>query len=118
MSSIAVDILGAVVGLIGFAATVSQIYVLRKALTRPPEPKRPVGRKVLRDAAGLLPGAAAARYAEEWQGELFDMRAEGEPLRRRFLFTLVTTLYVAPLLAVRLRLRRNRVAPHRGNSRK
>jgi hypothetical protein len=59
---------------------------------------------LLRGAARPLPGAAQARYLEEWRGELYDLRGEGARWWRRAGYVAQVLLFTAPVLAVTLRL--------------
>lgn len=65
---------------------------------------RAVKNLLFRAAGLLLPGPAATRYAEEWAGELYDLRAEGASRWRRFRYVTEVLHRTAPALAVTLRL--------------
>lgn len=69
---------------------------------------RKAGPGFLGAAARLLPGSAAAWYQEEWRGELYDRRADGERWWRRAAYVCSILLYCAPTLAITLRLSRTR----------
>lgn len=65
--------------------------------------------RAARSSARLLPAGVAARYAEEWAGELYDLRAEGASWWRRARHVTGILLCAVPLLAVQLRPRPRRV---------
>lgn len=67
-----------------------------------------VGSGTLGCAARLLPGRTGPRYLEEWRGELYDRRADGERWWRRAGYVAGIVLYAVPILAVTLRLNRVR----------
>ncbi|MGX6606090.1 hypothetical protein ACWKSP_28770 [Micromonosporaceae bacterium Da 78-11] len=67
-----------------------------------------VGASMVRGAAGALPRERRARYVEEWRGELYDLRAEGARWWQRAGYLATILLYVAPVLAVTLRLSRTK----------
>ena len=66
------------------------------------------GTGLLNVAAGLLPGTAGIRYREEWLGELYDLRAEDASWRSQTGYVFGVLLYVAPRLAITMRLRPTR----------
>jgi hypothetical protein len=70
--------------------------------------RRPSRPGMVRGAARALPSAARARYAEEWAGELYDLRAEGARWWQHASHVVGVLLYAAPVLAVTLRLSRVR----------
>lgn len=72
------------------------------------DPKRwdPVG--LLRLIIVLLPAGVRDRYLEEWRGELYDLRADGQPWWRRTAYILDIALRGAPRQAVTLRRRGRR----------
>ncbi|HYN96661.1 MAG TPA: hypothetical protein VES42_22700, partial [Pilimelia sp.] len=67
-----------------------------------------VGSGLLGRAAGVLYGDVGTRYAEEWRGELYDLRAEGARWWQRAGYVIGVLLWAAPVVAVTSRLSRAR----------
>ena len=101
-AELVIGVVSAAVGSIALGAAVMKllpIAVARIAVD---------GNPVVNAAARLLPGGAGPRYAEEWLGELHDMRAEGDSRRLRVRYVLGVLFLAAPHLALTLRLSRVR----------
>jgi hypothetical protein len=62
----------------------------------------------LRVVALVLPSACAVRYAEEWQGELYDLAAEGTGILRRSSYVASIVFCAVPMISVRLRIVRRK----------
>lgn len=94
----------------GFAVAFAACF--RLLLTRPSRPRRSAakwGSGLLRAGAALLPTGAGARYAEEWCGEFLDMRSDGASKWSLFAYVIGILGQAVPVLAVTLRLDRERV---------
>jgi hypothetical protein len=97
-----------VIVLAGIAGVGGAAIGTAKGTTRPGTAGR-AANGLLRAGAALLPDGAGNRYAEEWCGEFFDLRADGARWWNLLAYVLGILLRAVPVLAVILRVGRARV---------